>query len=65
MSAGIVLPDVLYVKHEVDGEDGYFVADRVMDNLAELGDTVRVGVYKLVGLNDVDLVIDSRSVKGR
>ncbi len=65
MSADRKFPDVLYAKIEEDGDSSYFCADADMNNLANVGETVRVGTYKLVGLIDVDLVMEQRPVKGR
>lgn len=44
------LPDTIYVKQEVDGDDPpYLLADDSLDNLGEDGDTI--GVYELVATN--------------
>lgn len=41
------LPATLYVKTEQDGKISYFVADEDPHNLVEMGQKVKIGVYKL------------------
>lgn len=41
------LPKVLYVKREADGEDYYFVATDKVNDLAEIGEVIPIGIYKL------------------
>lgn len=40
-------PKILYVKLERDGKNVYPVADPHQTGLAEMGETVEVGVYRL------------------
>ncbi len=47
-------PKTLYAKIEDDGDTHYFVATEKMVELAEVGETVKVGVYELVNQGEVE-----------
>lgn len=40
-------PKVLYVKMEADGDITYFVPGECLADIAEMGETVQIGVYEL------------------
>jgi hypothetical protein len=54
------LPKTLYVKRERDGDHGYFVADTNDYGLAEHGEKITIGTYKLVETKEVELVMKSK-----
>lgn len=41
-------PKTLYVKVEGDAGEEFFVSDDAIIALAEIGETIRIGVYKLI-----------------
>ncbi len=43
-----LLPATLYVKSEKDGSTEYFAADGDAASLVEMGQKIKIGVYKLV-----------------
>ena len=38
----------IYVKIEDDSDGPYYIANKTADNLVEMGETVKIGVYQLV-----------------
>lgn len=48
------LPATLYVKIEKDSANEYFVADPDAYNLVEMGQKIKIGVYKLVETNTAE-----------
>lgn len=53
-TGGVWQPDkheTIYVKIEDDNEP-YYIADESADNLVEMGQTVKIGVYQLVEIVD-------------
>lgn len=42
----------IYVKIEQDDEDPYYIANESADNLVEMGETLKIGVYQLVEVVD-------------
>ena len=48
------LPKTLYVKSEKDGSTEYFVADAEAAALVEMGQRIKIGVYKLVETNEAE-----------
>jgi hypothetical protein len=58
------LPKTLYVKIEPDKDcDGYFVADANAYGLASPGETIKIGTYKLVEVNEAKMMVDLRKSK--
>jgi len=55
-------PDTLYVKKEVDGKSGYFVADESAGSHAFVGEKVRVGIYSLLEVVDIGTAVEMFSV---
>lgn len=53
MARTVKFPKTLYVKIEEDGDENYFVSFVEIGELAELGETVPVGVYELKGAGEV------------
>lgn len=52
------LPKMLFVKIEQVGDDEpYFVAAEAMYDLAEMGEKIKIGTYKLVEVSDAEVVI--------
>ena len=51
------LPELLYVRqeehYEFDGNETDYIALPQVENFARVGQTVRVGVYSLVGYEDI------------
>lgn len=45
------LPKTLYVKIDKDGSTAYFVADADAYSLVEMGQKIKIGVYKLAETN--------------
>ena len=45
------LPKTLYVKIEKDSTTEYFVADADAYSLVEMGQKIKIGVYKLIETN--------------
>lgn len=50
-------PAKLFVKIEEDGDTSYFVADGNLDALAEMAQTIKIGVYQLVETTFAETVI--------
>lgn len=57
------LPKTLYVKVEQDDHNGYFVADNDPYCLAEMGQKIKIGTYKLVEVNEAEMRMDSRKIR--
>lgn len=49
------LPKLLFAKIEKDRDDSFIIADDTQNSLLESGAVVRVGIYKLVCVNEVTL----------
>lgn len=56
-------PKKLHVKIEPDDEAPYFIADRDLESLAELGEKTTVATYKLVKVRAVVAVVKSMKAK--
>lgn len=58
-------PQVLYAQYETDDVAGvsYLVAHEDLTGAAEIGKTVRIGVYKLVRTEEIEAMITSRAVR--
>lgn len=56
-------PKTLYVKIEKDDAADYFVADAAGYGLAEHGQKIKIATYKLVEINEAELLMDVRKVK--
>ena len=57
------LPKTIYVKQEQDGKVTYFVADDDLRGLAEVGEKIRIGVYTLARLEDIEGAVKRTTVK--
>jgi hypothetical protein len=52
---GRILPKIVQVKYEWADAEPYLVADEDIENMAEKGETVYVGEYRLVKVQKVSL----------
>ena len=50
-------PAKLFVKIEEDGDNSYFVPGGNLIELAEMGETVKVGVYQLVETTFAETIV--------
>jgi hypothetical protein len=50
-------PAKLFVKIEQDGDNSYFMSGTTLLELAEMGETIRIGVYQLVETTFAETVI--------
>jgi hypothetical protein len=50
-------PAKLFVKIEQDGDTSYFVPASSVDELAEMGETVKIGVYQLAETTYVETIV--------
>lgn len=56
------LPATIFVKHEKDGDLSYLVADANVTSLVEMGEKLKVGVYRLVETREITGVVSSRKL---
>jgi hypothetical protein len=54
-------PIRLFVKLEADGDETYFVPSTKLFDLAEMGETVKIGVYQLVETTFAETVVKTTS----
>lgn len=58
------LPANLYVRIMNDGDNTeYFNADTAMWSLVDMGETVQLGIYKLVGTQEASGVVETKRSK--
>lgn len=57
------LPNVVYVYYNYDGEDAYLMACEEMDDAAEKGNKVLVGIYNLESVVNVSLELKAEQAK--
>lgn len=55
-------PQTLYVKQEVEKNDYWLNPGESLFDLAELGEKVKVGVYNLVEIREIETVINSEKI---
>ena len=55
-------PETLYAKREAEDKTHWFNTTESLFGLAEMGETVRVGVYKLVEVREIETVINAKKV---
>jgi hypothetical protein len=53
------MPPILYVRECGEGDDSYFNTQDDVECHAEMGEVVRVGVYKFVGLKDISVKVET------
>ena len=56
-------PKTLCVKQDKDGDSTYFVPYENVLDAAELGIKVKIGVYKLVGTQEIEGVVETRKMQ--
>lgn len=57
------LPKKICVKFVADDEHGYFVADTDTIGMVDMGETINVGVYKLIETRTVKGITEESNVK--
>lgn len=64
MGKKIEYPEYLYATREDDGDGGYyFSAHETAVDLAEKGEKVQYGVYRLLEVNEIELSVNIHTVK--
>ena len=56
-------PKMLYVKRDQDGSETYFVPQDNVNDVAEMGVTTQVGIYQLVGTQNVRGVAETQRMR--
>lgn len=54
------LPKSLYIKIEQDGDDEFFIANEDLYDIAEKGETIKVGIYKLQSVKTVRMLVETK-----
>jgi len=60
MAKKVKLPDVVYVYYDYDGEDSFLMACDSLEDTAEKGNKVLVGIYRLESTVNVTLEVKSQ-----
>ena len=55
-------PKELFVKIEKDDDSYYFVPAAKIDELAEMGETVKIGIYRLVETAFIETVVKTSGI---
>lgn len=63
MAKQVKFPKTLYARRENDDGTVYYVTDTDVEALAAMGEKTRVGVYELVGVEEVEGIVERRPVK--
>lgn len=56
-------PKMLFVKREHDDTTDYFVPHENVLDAATLGEKMKVGVYKLIGTQEIEGVVSTRHMQ--
>lgn len=57
------LPQELFIKIDGDEDCPYFTSSRNIEELAETGEKIRVGRYRLVEESEIELVAQIKRIK--